>query len=219
MDALTEEAKLSKSKSAARAATSWAAEAAAEAEEAAWAAEWTAAAAARAAFAAARAAEAAKAAQSAENIEEVPDNIAQQTDNQGDNMNKLNLDQIVLTSGSHDQDNQDVCLLEACALMAGEPKTDHPTCVYAPFAAAGRSINDGPWGSDEERTAHLRKYVPLLIGTSSLAGSPERDARVAKAAAKVARQFADNFDNSLTSAERIAKNAPILMDALIEAAK
>ena len=197
--------------------------AAVAATAAAVAVEWAAGSAARVAAtvatAAAWAAEAAAEAAAAENIEEVPDNIAQQTDNQGDNMNKLNLDQIVLTSGSHDKDNQDVCLLEACALMAGEPKTDHPTCVYAPFAAAGRSINDGPWGSDEERTAHLRKYVPLLIGTSSLAGSPERDARVAKAAAKVARQFADNFDNSLTSAERIAKNAPILMDALIEAAK
>lgn len=130
----------------------------------------------------------------------------------------INLDDLTLLHGAH-PNTDGVCLLEACALMAGEPKSDHPACVYRPLAAAGRPLSDGPWGSDEERTAHLRKYVPLLIGTAHLEGDVQRDLRVAQEAARVAQRFADEFDASLTPAQRIAKNAPILLDALLAAAK
>lgn len=130
----------------------------------------------------------------------------------------LDLDQVTLLSGAHDADDTDVCLLEACALMAGERKTDHPACVYAPLAAAGRVVNDGPWDSDAARTAHLRKYVPQLIGTAR-SHDTKRDLAVANAAATMARQFADHFDASLTPGQRLAKNAPLLMDALIKAAQ
>ena len=132
---------------------------------------------------------------------------------------KIDLENLILLAGQHASDNGEVCLLEACALMAGEPKTDHPKCVYSVFAAAGRVVNDGPWGSDEARTKYLRAYIPRLVGTSHLAGDPARDARVALAAADVARRFVAEFDAALTPGERMAKNAPVLMDALIEAAK
>jgi hypothetical protein len=133
-------------------------------------------------------------------------------------MTRIDLENLILLAGAHDANDDKVCLLEACALMAGEPKTDHPACVYSVFVAAGRVINDGPWADDAARTSYLREYVPRLVGTSRLAGDPARDARVARAAADCAATFAKEFDDTLTPGERIAKNAPVLMEALLRAA-
>ena len=96
-------------------------------------------------------------------------------------MKKTELNDLTLSSGSHSgKDGQ--CLMEACAMIAGETKGDHPACVYAPFAAAGRVINDAEWESDAARTEHLKKYIPLMIGTSHYADKPAVAVAVAVAA-------------------------------------
>jgi len=77
----------------------------------------------------------------------------------------------VLYAGAHRPDSK-FCLLEAVAYVAGEPWSDHPTCVSPVLAAFGRAWNDG-MRSDEER-AQLLPYIPLLIGTRA---SPEVESR------------------------------------------
>jgi len=128
-------------------------------------------------------------------------------------MNKIDIEHLVLKSGAHEKDSEDFCLIEACSVLDGSSKNDRTPLVYAPLAAAGRFVNDGPWESDEARTAALAKYIIPFAATGN-AGSVELSVRVAKTAARMAREFADNFDASLTPGQRIAKNGPALLDAL-----
>lgn len=81
-----------------------------------------------------------------------------------------------LTHGSH-ADTGGQCLMEAVALLGGEPKTDEPACACPVLAAYGRAINDamgeGAEG-DALRAKYLADLAPHLVGTRS---TPEVERR------------------------------------------
>jgi len=81
-----------------------------------------------------------------------------------------------LTGGSHDSPEEGLCLIEAAAHHAGEPHSDHAECVCPVLAAFGRTLNDGPWPSDEARTEALGPLVALLAGTRSTPAVEQRRA-------------------------------------------
>ena len=89
----------------------------------------------------------------------------------------VDLDALVLGSGSHRTRCMGVCLVEAAAWWAGERHTDHPDCVSPVLAAFGRSWNDG-MRSDEERE-QLKPYITRLVGTAGDAEADERRAWLA----------------------------------------
>lgn len=75
----------------------------------------------------------------------------------------IDLETLTLESGSHDDRDEGVCLLEAVAWWAGEAHSDHPACVSPVLAAFGRALNDIlPAGKRQE----LVPLVPQLPGTA-----------------------------------------------------
>lgn len=70
-----------------------------------------------------------------------------------------------LTFGSHKTSEEGVCLLEACALIAGEAHTDHPVCVCPVLSAFLRKVNDLAFHDDEARTQVLLPLVESLISS------------------------------------------------------
>jgi len=98
------------------------------------------------------------------------------TDKQGANALPLYLPVTYLTGGSHDSPEEGLCLIEAAAHHAGEPHSDHAECVCPVLAAFGRTLNDGPWPSDEARTEALGPLVALLAGTRSTPAVEQRRA-------------------------------------------
>lgn len=83
----------------------------------------------------------------------------------------INLDLIVLDSGSHSDPEAGVCLLEAVAWVAGEPHSDHPACVCPVLAAFGRRLNDT---LPHDRRQELRPLITLLPGTAGDSHAEER---------------------------------------------
>jgi hypothetical protein len=85
--------------------------------------------------------------------------------------------EIILGYGGHDDDSEEVCLLEACSLPPGVrprkglPRTDHPPDVEPVRAQFGRTLNDsygeGP-DADRERTEDCAALVTALRGTAAL---------------------------------------------------
>lgn len=63
-----------------------------------------------------------------------------------------------LSRGAHRSTNE-CCILEAVSLCEGRSKTDDPDTIDRPDC---RSLNDGPWSSDEARTAGMLRLAPLL---------------------------------------------------------
>lgn len=59
----------------------------------------------------------------------------------------------------------DECLLEFVGRLAGEPWTDHPSCVHPTLGAIGRAVHD--YSSKEGRPA-LRPMAPAFIGTAAI---------------------------------------------------
>lgn len=78
---------------------------------------------------------------------------------------KIDLENIVLSSGAHDSQESGHCLLEVVSMFAGEDFGDSPACVDPVLAGFGRSWNDG-MRSDEER-AQLKQYITRLPGTAN----------------------------------------------------
>lgn len=71
-----------------------------------------------------------------------------------------------LLAGKHNaNEQQQWCLLEAVAWVAGEPWSDHPECVDPVLAAFGRAWNDAL--PDQDRTRLLAPFIPQLVGTRS----------------------------------------------------
>jgi len=91
-----------------------------------------------------------------------------------------------LAKGSHEpNNNNEMCLLEAVAWLAGEPWSDRPECCCPVLAAFGRSWNDALPAS--QRTALLAPFAERLVGTRS---TPEvQDARAFMAADWAVRVF------------------------------
>jgi hypothetical protein len=76
----------------------------------------------------------------------------------------LDLDNLVLDDGGHAENNNgEMCLLEAAAYMAGEPWSDHPQCVCPTLGAFGRSLNDR---LPDDKRQLLKPLLPELLGTA-----------------------------------------------------
>lgn len=75
----------------------------------------------------------------------------------------LTLDSLYLLTGSHDEPSTGLCIMEATALLAGEPHGDHPLCVSTLLTRFATSLND-TW-DDIPRQA-LKPLIPLMMGTA-----------------------------------------------------
>jgi hypothetical protein len=96
----------------------------------------------------------------------------------------LDLDTMVLRSGTHTSPSGGVSLMEAVSDFAGEPWSNSPRCTSPVIAAYARSLND--WLADDERQ-RLKAYIPRLVGTAE----PDLELRRAFACADAAvRVFA-----------------------------
>jgi hypothetical protein len=96
----------------------------------------------------------------------------------------LDLDTLVLRSGTHTAPSDGVSLMEAVSVLAGEPWSNRPSCTSPVIAAYARSLND--WLADDARQ-RLKAYIPRLIGTAE----PDLELRRAFACADAAvRVFA-----------------------------
>jgi hypothetical protein len=96
----------------------------------------------------------------------------------------LDLDTLVLRSGTHTSSSDGVSLMEAVSALAGEPWSNSPSCTSPVIAAYARSLND--WLPDDARQ-RLKAYIPRLVGTAE----PDLELRRAFACADAAvRVFA-----------------------------
>jgi hypothetical protein len=76
------------------------------------------------------------------------------------------LERIVLKSGGHTRRAaKAVCATEAIAWLAGEPHSDHPSCLSPVLGAFLRSWNDG-MRTNEDRQ-QLKPFLPRCIGTGN----------------------------------------------------
>ena len=75
----------------------------------------------------------------------------------------INLDTLQLAKGGHDDRDGDLCLLEAAAMMAGEPHSDHPVCVSPILGTFGRDLNDR---LDDTKRQLLKPLIPAMLGTA-----------------------------------------------------
>lgn len=80
-------------------------------------------------------------------------------------------DQVRLHPGQHTAESGQLCLLEAAAVLAGEPLTDHPRCVSPIVCTVGIRLND--LGTHRQRQT-LTRFLPNLVGT---AGDGKEDSR------------------------------------------
>jgi len=80
-------------------------------------------------------------------------------------------DRVRLYPGRHTGQSGQLCLLEAAAVLAGEPLTDHPRCVSPIVCTLGIRLND--LGTHRQRQP-LTRFLPNLVGT---AGDGKEDAR------------------------------------------
>jgi len=81
------------------------------------------------------------------------------------------LDQVRLHPGQHTGQSGQLCLLEAAAVLAGEPLTDHPRCVSPIVRTLGIRLND--LATHRQRQT-LTRFLPHLVVT---AGDGKEDAR------------------------------------------
>lgn len=84
--------------------------------------------------------------------------------------------------GKHLDPADGACLMEAASLFAGEPFSDHPSCVHPTIAALARLLNDA--STDAGRTA-LWRLIPDVIGART------RGARTAPSVVLLVLEFAE----------------------------
>jgi len=77
-------------------------------------------------------------------------------------MTGSNLAPVTLTRGPHSDRGHGLCLLEAAALVAGEPHSDAPSCVSPVLRAMGIHLNDL---LPDVRRQQVAPLVPMLPGT------------------------------------------------------
>ena len=83
----------------------------------------------------------------------------------------LDLDTLHLNSGGHGNPAEGTCVMEAVAMLAGEPFSDHPACASPVIGAFLRSWNDA---LDDDTRQTLKRYIPRLVGSK---GTPEQEER------------------------------------------
>jgi len=74
---------------------------------------------------------------------------------------QLDLAALTLEKGAHDPDHT-FCVMEAAAYVAGEPWSDHPTCVSPVIGAFLRNLNDSMDGVVRQR---LKPYIEKVLDT------------------------------------------------------
>ena len=82
-----------------------------------------------------------------------------------------------LGQGAHGGIDQGACMMEAAAWVAGEPWSDHPSCVSPVIGQFCRSWNDAL--NDEDRHRLLGSYVVKVLGTRTTAEDEETRAWLA----------------------------------------
>ena len=75
----------------------------------------------------------------------------------------LDLATLTLAIGGHQSLDDGACLLEAASYLAGEPWSDHPTCVSPVLGAYGRGLNDV---LPDDLRQQLKPYLPRLLNTA-----------------------------------------------------
>jgi len=78
-----------------------------------------------------------------------------------------------LSSGSHEDFEKGMCVMEAAAYVAGEPWSDHPRCACRVITSFMIGWNDR-LPSDAERDRLLKPLIPDIIDTKSTPAIEER---------------------------------------------
>ena len=99
----------------------------------------------------------------------------------------LDLETLVLRSGTHRSAADGVSLMEAVSAVAGELWSNSPGCTSPVIAAYAAGLND--WLSDSERQG-LKAYIPRLIGTARPGLELERAFACADVAVRVFTRLA-----------------------------
>jgi len=82
------------------------------------------------------------------------------------------IEALALSSGSHAEFDQGMCVMEAVSYVAGEPWSDAPQCACPVITAFCVSWNDSL--PDADRTRLLKPLIPLIVGTRSAKEIEER---------------------------------------------
>jgi hypothetical protein len=88
------------------------------------------------------------------------------------------IEALALKSGSHEEFEQGMCVMEAVSYVAGEPWSDAPQCACPVITAFMVSWNDA-LPTDEDRDRLLKSLIPLLVGTRSTPAVEQRRATMA----------------------------------------
>jgi len=83
-----------------------------------------------------------------------------------------------LKHGGHEENERAMCVMEACAYVAGEPWSDAPQCACPVITAFMVSWNDS-LPSDADRDRRLKPLIPLIVGTRSTPQVEQRRATMA----------------------------------------
>jgi hypothetical protein len=118
----------------------------------------------------------------------------------------LDLDTLVLRSGTHASPSTGVSLMEAVSAFAGEPWSNSPSCTSAVIAAYAGSLND--WLSDDDRQ-RLKAYIPRLVGTAQPDLELRRGFACADAAVRVFAPLAFKAAGLVEEAAKLGALAPV----------
>ena len=118
----------------------------------------------------------------------------------------LDLDTLVLRSGTHTSPSDGVSLMEAVSDFAGEPWSNSPSCTSPVIAAYARSLND--WLPDDERQ-RLKAYIPRLVGTAEPDLELRRAFACADAAVRVFAPLALKAAGLVEEAAKLGAHAPV----------
>ena len=118
----------------------------------------------------------------------------------------LDLDTLVLRSGTHTSPSDGVSLMEAVSDFAGEPWSNSPSGTSPVIAAYARSLND--WLPDDERQ-RLKAYIPRLVGTAEPDLELRRAFACADAAVRVFAPLALKAAGLVEEAARLGVIAPV----------
>ncbi len=118
----------------------------------------------------------------------------------------LDLDTLVLRSGTHTSPSEGVSLMEAVSDFAGEPWSNSPSGTSPVIAAYARSLND--WLPDDVRQ-RLKAYIPRLVGTAEPDLELRRAFACADAAVRVFAPLAFKAAGLVEEAARLGVLAPV----------
>jgi hypothetical protein len=107
----------------------------------------------------------------------------------------MNLNSIILTTGSHAKNDNNACVMEFVSLLAGETWSDHPECASESITKLAIGINDN---GDQSHRDRLKELAPRIVGTRD----KTKEAARAKFYAEFAQRCADkvkHLNNNATT--------------------